>query len=177
VNSVPLTFRRSAGSAMPKPLLVLALAALLCTTARPLSAQEVELQPFRPQEEEAPDQSAARMFSSFSRAWSGEDAGRIADLLPEDGRASVTIESRGVSSQMSRGQIEALLTGLFSEAERSAFDLSTTHYSDETAAYAVGDWSYQSFRAQRQRETVFVVFRQPLPGNWVLSELRIQPSR
>lgn len=151
---------------------------LLVITWGPAAAQEVDLQPFRPQEEIAPSPDAARAFSTFSRAWSDREAGRVADLLPADGRAGVTIESRGVSGQMSRGQLEALLAGLFSETERAAFALSTIHLSDETSAYGVGDWRYKSRRSpRRQHETVFVVFRQTVPGTWVLSELRIQPAR
>lgn len=145
--------------------------------AHQLSAQEVQLQPFRQEDDIAPGAAAARAFSTFSKAWSSRDAGRVANFVPADARARVTIESRGVSSQMSRGQIEALLAGLFSGAQRPAFDLSTIHLSDENSAYAVGDWSYESREPFRQRETVFVVFRQPVPGSWVLSELRIRPAR
>ncbi|MFN2432791.1 MAG: hypothetical protein ABR599_08275 [Gemmatimonadota bacterium] len=157
-------------------MLVLALAIAWPPPAA--NAQEIQLQPFRPQEDLAQDPEAARAFSSFSRGWSGRDADRIAGLIAPDGRASVAIESRGVSSQMSRGQIEALLSGLFSDVERSAFDLSTVEFSDESSAYAVGDWTYESRRpSSRQRETVFVVFREAPPGTWVLSELRIRPAR
>lgn len=146
--------------------------------ASALGAQDVQMQPFRPQQEIAQDPTAARLFSTFAKAWAGRRAEVIAELIPADGRASVTIESRGVRSQMSRGQVEALLTGLFSEAERMAFSLSTTHMSDETSAYAVGDWQYESRNPpRRQREKVFVSFQQMLPGSWVLSELRIQPAR
>jgi hypothetical protein len=151
---------------------------LLAGVVGPAAGQEIQLQPFRPQEEIASSPSAARAFSWFSRAWRGEDAGQVASLIPADRRASVTIESRGVRSELSRAQVEALLAGLFAETERSAFDVSTTHLSDETSAYAVGDWIYESRRNPRlHRETVFVVFRQPDPGNWILAELRIQPMR
>jgi hypothetical protein len=79
---------------------------------------------------------------------------------------------------MGRGQIEALLANLFSETERAAFDLSDVHQSDETAAWAVGEWSYEPRgRARRRQETIFVVIRRDLPGTWVLSELRIRPTR
>lgn len=161
-----------------KSRLTVLLFGLLLWAAVGAAAQEIQLQPFRPQEEIASSPQAARAFSRFQQAWSVQDAGRIADLIPADSRATVTIESRGVSSQMSRGQIEALLNELFSEAERPAFDLSTIHLSDETSAYAVGDWTYDSRNpGQRQRATVFVVFRQALPGSWVLSELRIRHAR
>jgi ketosteroid isomerase-like protein len=141
-------------------------------------SQEIQLQPFHPQEELSPDSAAARVFSSFSRAWSVKDAERIAALMPADARASVTIESRGVSGQLSQGQIESLLSGLFSDAEKAAFDFSTIHHSGGNSAYAVGDWSYEAGRPpQRLSETVFVVFRESDPGSWVLSELRIQPAR
>jgi hypothetical protein len=152
--------------------------AVLMPMAGEAAAQDIQLQPFRPQEEIAASPQAARAFSRFQQAWSGKNAGRIADLIPADSRATVTIEGRGVSSQMSRGQIEALLNGLFSEAQRAAFDLSTIHLSDETSAYAVGDWTYESRNpGQRERATVFVVFRQTLSGSWILSELRIRPAR
>ena len=142
------------------------------------AAQEVDLQPFRPQEQISPDPATARVVSNFARAWSGRNAAGVAELIPADGRASVTIESRGVSGQMSRGQIEALLAGLFAEANRPAFQISTVHHSDEASAYAVGEWSYEVRRApSRRTETVFAGFRQPLPGNWILSELRIEPAR
>ncbi len=143
-----------------------------------LAAQEIPVRQYRPAEEPADSPAAQRMFHSFSRAWSGEDAGGVAELIPAEGRASVTIEGRGVSSQMSRGQVEAVLSGLFSETERAAFDLSTIHQTDDRSAYAVGDWVYQAGQpGQRQREKVFVVLRQAAPGGWVLSELRIQPVR
>jgi hypothetical protein len=105
-----------------------------------------------------------------------EDAGRVADLVPAEGRASVTIEDRNVSSQMSRGQVEAVLVRLFSETERAAFDLSTIRQTDDRSAYGVGDWVYQAGQpGQRQREKVFVVLRQEGAGSWFISELRIQP--
>jgi hypothetical protein len=142
-----------------------------------VAAQEVPVQQYRPQEEPADSPAAQRTFHSFSRAWSGEDAGGVADLIPAEGRASVTLEG-GVSSQMSRGQVEAVLSRLFSETERAAFDLSTIHQTDNRSAYAVGDWVYLAGQpGQRQREKVFVVLRQAAPGGWVLSELRIQPVR
>jgi hypothetical protein len=142
-----------------------------------LAGQEIQLQPFRPQEEIASNPQAAQAFSSFARAWRGEQAGQIASLIPADGRCTVTIESRDVRSDLSRAQVEALLAGLFAETERSAFDLSTPNL-DEISAYAVGDWIYESRRNPRlHRETVFVVLRQSDAGNWTLSELRIQPVR
>lgn len=146
--------------------------------ARRLAAQEVPVQQYRPQEAKPDSPGATRAFHSFSQAWSGRDAGGVAELIPAEGRANVTIEGRGVSSQMSRGQVEAVLSGLFSEAERAAFDLSTIHQTDDRSAYAVGDWVYQyGSPGQRQREKVFVVLRQAPPGGWVLSELRIQQVR
>ncbi|MBA2565836.1 MAG: hypothetical protein H0V09_10520 [Gemmatimonadetes bacterium] len=158
------------------PAAVLFPLALLAASER-ASGQEVQLVPFRQQEEIAPG-SAARVFSTFQRAWSTKDAGRISNLVPADARASIVIDSRGVSSQMSRGQIEALLAGLFSEVEAARFDLATIHLTDETSAYAVGEWTYESSEPdRRKRETVFVVFRQTEPESWVLSELRIQPAR
>jgi hypothetical protein len=160
------------------PLLGLALALRPVAGGRGLEAQQIQLQPYRPREEMAQSPGAAEAFSSFSRAWSGSDAGGVAELIPKDGRANVTIEGRSVSSQMSRGQTEAVLSRLFSEAERGAFDLSTIHLTNETSAYAVGDWIYEPRNeGQRQREKVFVVLRQSGPGGWVLSELRIQPVR
>ena len=150
---------------------------LLLTVAAPsvLRAQEIPVHQYAPAEP-ADNPSAKRAFHSFSQAWSVEDAGRVADLIPEEGRASVTIEDRNVSSQMSRGQVEAVLARLFSETERAAFDLSTIRQTDDRSAYAVGDWVYQAGRpGQRQREKVFVVLRQEMPGSWFISELRIQP--
>jgi hypothetical protein len=169
----------STGRAAPRCTLPLFLfVALVLAPLRSLPAQQIELQPYRPQEEIAQDPGAARAFSIFSQAWSERDAGRIAEFVPEDGRASVTIESRGVSSQLGRGQMEALLSGLFSEAERAAFDLSPIHLSNETSAYAVGDWIYEPRGAgHRQRDKVFVVLRQSVPRNWILSELRVSPAR
>jgi ketosteroid isomerase-like protein len=143
-----------------------------------VGGQEIQLQPFRPQEELSPDPTAARAMSLFSRAWADRDAERIAGMMAADSRANVTIESRGVSGQLSRGQVESLLSGLFSEAEKAAFDFSTIHHSGGSSAYAVGDWTYEAGRPpQRLNETVFVVFRESQAGSWILSELRIQPAR
>ena len=138
--------------------------------------QQVPVHQYGPAQDPADSPAATRAFDSFSRAWSGTDAGGVADLIPAEGRASVTIEERNVSSQMSRGQVEAVLARLFSETERAAFDLSTIRQTDDRSAYAVGDWVYQSGQpGQRQREKVFVVLRQEMPGSWFISELRIQP--
>jgi hypothetical protein len=155
------------------------LAALLAgaSAAQGLPEGDVRVQPYRPQNE-PPGPAAARVLDSFSSAWSLEDAGGVADLVPPDGRATVAIEGRSVEGRMGRGQIEALLTNLFSETERAAFDLSDVHQSEETAAWAVGEWTYEARgRDRRRQETIFVVIRRDLPGNWVLSELRIRPSR
>jgi len=143
-----------------------------------LAAQELRLQPYRPQESISQSPEAARTLRSFSQAWSAGDANGVARLIPEDGRANVTIEKRGVSSRMSRGQTEAVLSGLFSEAEEAAFAISSTHITDEASAYAIGDWVYEPRSArQPQREKVFVVVHEELPGIWVLSELRVQSAR
>jgi hypothetical protein len=156
--------------------LPLAFLALGGTADPGLAAQQVPVHQYGPAQDPADSPAATRAFDSFSRAWSGEDAGGVADLIPAEGRANVTIEERNVSSQMSRGQVEAVLSRLFSETERAAFDLSTIRQTDDRSAYAVGDWVYQSGQpGQRQREKVFVVLRQEMPGTWFISELRIQP--
>lgn len=157
--------------------LVSALPAALPAAAQVLSDEDVRLRPYRPQNE-PPGPAATRVLDSFSEAWSLEDAGGVADLVPPEGRATVAIESRSVAGKMGRGQIEALLATLFSQTERAAFDLSDVHQSDESAAWAVGEWTYEPRgRSSRHHETVFVVIRRDLPGNWVLSELRIRPAR
>ena len=163
---------------MPRAIPRLLLLAALALAPR-LLAQEIELQPFRPQEDIAQDPEAARAFSSFSRAWSRTDAGGVAELVPPDGRVSLTIEERGVSGQMSRGQVETVLGGFFSEVGRATFALrDPIQLTGETSAYAVGDWRYQARRPERRRhETVFVVFRQSQTGDWGLSELVVQPVR
>ena len=159
-------------------LKLLVLVSMLLLAKVPLApAQEIELQPFRPQGEIGQSPDAAKTFSAFSRAWTRGDAGRVADMIPGNGRASVLIESRGVSSQMSSGQVEALLAGIFSDVERAAFELSTIQFSDESSAYAVGDWVYQPRGGDRQREQVFVVFRDAGGDSWALSELRLRPAR
>jgi hypothetical protein len=143
-----------------------------------LAAQELRLQPYRPQEQIPQSSDAAQTLESFREAWSAGDAGGVAELIPENGRATVTIEGRGVGSQMGRGQAQAVLSRLFSEAERAAFELSPGHLTDEVSVYAVGDWVYELRSAgQPQREKVFVVVHQVVPGNWGLAELRIHPVR
>jgi hypothetical protein len=156
----------------------LGLGSLGAGTASDLAAQEIRVQPYVPRDQVPQSPDAERAFDSISRAWSGRDAGSVAELIPADGRANVTIEGRGVSSQMSRGQFEAVLSGLFSETERAAFDLSKPRSTSPTSAYAVGDWVYQAGEpGQRQREKVFIVLRQSASGGWSLSEVRIQPVR